>query len=266
MDHESIKKLIFKIFILENGDTKCFNCNKILKLKEFKHNKMGTFFKYCTKCTKNHVWALTGNTDFTERGKKISIAKFKFFKTAKGKKIAKIVGEKNSKALTGRHLSDEQREKQSIAMIKLIKDGKFTPPINNNFTHWEAAYIDKNNVNRKYRSSWELCFHICNPQTIYEKIRIPYIDEKNKERIYVADFYDEKLKILYEIKPKCHFEKQKLKINAAIKYCLLNSIKFIWINEFNILQFLDVPLLENSNNDKIIENFNKLKHGIRNAK
>ena len=45
--------------------------------------------------------------------------------------------------------------------------------------------------------------------------------------------------ILYEIKPRSSYNTQVEKISKVIEFCKINKIKFIWINENNILKYID---------------------------
>lgn len=51
-------------------------------------------------------------------------------------------------------------------------------------------------------------------------------------------------------------------MNSVIAYCLSNNIRFVWVNEFNIIEYVDGDILEKSNNEDIIKNWNKLKGAI----
>lgn len=150
----------------------------------------------------------------------------------------------------------------SLKMKEKIANGKFTPCITNSFTHWEAKII-VDNIILRFRSSWEACFWYCNQHLKYEKFRIPYLDINGKTRTYIPDFYDEENKIIYEIKPKCHYLTQAFKMDSIITYCLSNNIKFIWINENNLLNYID----ENKFIDELnIKQLNKVKLGITQSK
>lgn len=214
---------------------------------------------------KNYEFAKTKNLDaekLSKRGEKISKSKKEFYSTEEGKKVSKSVGQQNKKHLTGRTLSEERKQKQSKTVSEKIKNGEFNPGINNNFTNWEARYIIENKI-YKFRSSWELCVGFSNPDWKFEIIKIPYFCQlENKNKTYIADFFDEKNNTIYEIKPTKFFIKQKQKMNCIIDFCLINNIKFIWINENNILQYVDINKIKNSNNHDILNNFNMLLKGI----
>lgn len=148
--------------------------------------------------------------------------------------------------------------KQSKTMRKMIVDGRFTPNITNSWTHWNAAINIDGNIKR-FRSSWEACFYLSNPYLEYETIRVPYVNENNKCKITIVDFYDRKKRILYEIKPRITFIKQQEKINAIIDYCINNNIKFIWINEKNILEYVDKRCFIGDN----LVQYEKMYNGIK---
>jgi hypothetical protein len=144
----------------------------------------------------------------------------------------------------GKQIQKEKAKKQSDYLKKQILEGKFTPNVTNTWTHWNAQITIDDNI-YKFRSSWEACFWFCNQQLLYETIRV-----RNGERVYVNDFYDEKNRILYEIKPLSQFNKEIEKINTFINYCLNNNMKFIWINENNIHNFLNINLINNNESAK----------------
>ena len=125
--------------------------------------------------------------------------------------------------------SDERREKQSQLMISLISSGSFIPKINNVYNGSLLSYNGK-----KYRSSWDLAFHILNPYLLYESKVIQYNSPKdNKEHNYIVDFEDNKKKILYEIKPEVNTNNpiNKAKEKAVIKWCKNNKYQYILITD-----------------------------------
>lgn len=135
--------------------------------------------------------------------------------------------------------SVESIEQQSTTMKNLIASGKFTPCITNSWTHWSAVIeLDSGEI-RKFRSSWEACFWFCNQHLEYETLRIPYTNIVGKISIYIADFFDRNNSILYEIRPIQNWNNKNCKTQATINYCLNNNIKFVWINEHNILNYID---------------------------
>ena len=136
-------------------------------------------------------------------------------------------------------------------MKKLIEEGKVTPPITNTWTHWESKIKLDCGTIRKFRSSWEACFYYSNKHMLYENIRV-----KENTRTYVSDFFDEGTRTMYEIKPRNRYNIEIDKMNALQNYCLNNNIKFIWINETNILDYIDVDILIKDSNN--VEQFNKL--------
>lgn len=218
--------------------------------------------KYCPNCVENKVWIKSNRPDCV--GKKISEAKKKFYNTDKGKKVAKANGKKISKSLKEYFKTDEGLQQiketakiQSKIMKEKIKNGNFTPNISNTFTHWDAI-IQLDNGVKKFRSSWEACFWYCNQRLKYEKIRIPYVDKYGNEKTYIADFFDEYENILYEIKPKKYYLKQSHKMDKIIEYCKENDYTFKWINEFNILEHIDLNKFEGNNKEQL----NKLLEGI----
>lgn len=121
-------------------------------------------------------------------------------------------------------------QKQSIKMKQLILDGLFTPTITNRWTHSRISVQLFNKI-INVRSSWEAYFLICNPDLLYEKIRIPYFIE-NINKIYIVDFVDDTNKILYEIKPeKTKNNITKLKEIAAINWANSNGYTYKVISD-----------------------------------
>lgn len=135
-------------------------------------------------------------------------------------------------------------KKQSITLKKKIKNGEFTPA-RNHYTSWGAV---NSLTNKKYRSRWELIYHMAYPNLLYEHTRIEYYDnEKSKNRIYIVDFTDPITGNLYEIKPSTEMTSENVisKRNKAIEYANKNNVEYIILNE----------------ND-IIESYEKIKHKI----
>ena len=215
---------------------------------------------------KNEVWKRKEYNDknYKEISKKIQNTKQKWLKSKEGRKFYKELGKKNSKNLK-RHFATEKGRKQILNVSKLqsetmktkILNGEFTPNINNSFTHWNAK-IELNGKSKKFRSSWEACFWLCNTELKYENIRIPYINEKGENKVTIIDFYDIKKNIIYEIKPKKFFILQKRKIDAIIKYCIKNKLKFKWINEYNIMEYIDKSKFFGENKNQLY----KMEKGI----
>lgn len=144
----------------------------------------------------------------------------------KKKKIS-IANSGENNGMYGHVHSEEEKENKSIKMKNLIAEGKFTPNIHNSLTHYQFVY-----KNKKFRSSWEAAFFSLNQHLLYEKHRISYFDSsKQKDRIYITDFTDEELKIIYEIKPSVNEQKNKDKLSAGKKWCVDNNYNFVIINE-----------------------------------
>jgi hypothetical protein len=163
------------------------------------------------------------------------------------------IGEKNrvntsrfAKTPRGRRLRKINAKKSSALMKERIANGQFTPNINNRWTHWEAI-IEHNGKKKRFRSSWEACFFLCNDHLDYETFRVKYLSDEGRMRTTVVDFFDAKNRIAYEIKPKSVFIAQKTKMDAVIDHCLSNRIKFIWVNESNILKYVDKSMFSDYN-------------------
>jgi len=50
-------------------------------------------------------------------------------------------------------------------------------------------------------------------------------------------------------------------MDCIISYCIKNDIKFIWINEYNIMNYIDESKFKGKNKKQL----NKLKQGIKYA-
>lgn len=265
----------------ENIGCECLHCENVLTIEDYKYksnyknrhfqtqsrNSSG-FAKYCKSCRDKKIWLKKeGPKNFDKINEKISKAMKEFAETEEGKEFYRKLGKHNSEHLKeyfqteeGQKQIKETAKKQSKTMKKKIERGEFTPNITNTFTSWDAKIIDENgDVLKKFRSSWEACFWKCNQHLEYESIRVPYYDEDDTRSTYIADFFDREKQILYEIKPKKFYLEQKDKMDCIIEYCRDNNIKFKWINEFNILDFVNEDVFEIEKN---IAQFNKMTKGL----
>lgn len=246
----------------------CNGCHDPIKL----HNlfiKGSSYSKFCCECVDKTIWCrreFLGSHKLEERGKKITDSKIKYYQTPQGEATKKIIGHKNSIKMTEYHATEagkrqveRSRINNSLIMKEKIRNGEFTPLITNTWTHWDAKAVVDGNTYR-FRSSWEACFWICNQHLQYETMRIPYTID-GVQRTYIADFFDSETKTLYEIKPKSGFNDQIDKMTIIINYCLREGIKFIWINEDNIFDWIDESKIDAANQPQL----DKLK-GIKHAK
>jgi len=221
--------------------------------------------RYCKECSDNKSFQI--GKPMSEKTKdKIRNRRKEWAQTEIGKKHYKKLGERNSenlkihfKTMDGIRQILSSAKKQSISIREKIKSGEFTPNITNSWTRW-TAIIDNEKEIRKFRSSWEACFWLSNQDYEYETIRVESIKEIG--RIYVGDFYDSRQRILYEIKPKSEYQNKKDKMDSLLSYCKKNDIRFIWINEFNIISYIDESLFKT---ELQLKQLNKLKKGIYNA-
>lgn len=132
-------------------------------------------------------------------------------------------GENNPMVKRG-GFTEEEKQNHSIKMKQLILDGEFTPKSNNRRTRKNVEILG-----RTFRSSWEAVFWYANQHMEYEKIRIKYIDENKKNRIYITDFLCENK--LYEVGPQSQIKYKLEKRNSAIS----NGFEFEFITEKDIL-------------------------------
>jgi hypothetical protein len=242
---------------------KCNHCGNGYKSK-------GNGGKYCSDCSKTKAYQIGKRRD-AWIGEKIADAKRKFFKTEYGKEVAKNVGKANSINLKNYFKTDAGKAQihrssilQSRIMIDKIKSGEFTPNITNSFTKWDAKILLEDGTYKKFRSSWEACFWYSNRNLKYEYMRISYIDQNGLDRTYIADFINESGDILYEIKPKSYFPPQKNKMDSIISYCNSNGIKFMWINEYNIMNYIDIDIFEGENYKQLEKLFKGINYVAKN--
>jgi len=202
------------------------------------------FKKYTLDEIRQRVWMkIRDKSTFgtPEHKKKLSEAGKIFNQTEKGLQRRHEKSKKMSEFYQteeGKKQKMECNKKLSMTMKKLIEDGKFTPPITNSWTHWESHIKLNDGTIRKFRSSWEACFYYSNRHMLYENIRV-----KGDNKTYVSDFFDKKTNTMYEIKPRNRYNIEIDKMTVLQYYCLNNNIKFVWINETNILNYINVDNL-----------------------
>jgi len=72
-------------------------------------------------------------------------------------------------------------------------------------------------------------------------------------------------KIIYELKPRRNYIKQQIKMDGAIWWCLENNYKFIWINEDNLLSYInESDNVDYRNNKFYIKAYKGLNEQIKN--
>jgi len=242
---------------------KCKYCNNLFieKYSDKFYNSVG---QCCPECFESKIWLSNEFRDRKAIGKKIGETRKITNKTERGKAILKRVGEINSKKMQlylktdiGKESMLLRAKKNSIKMKKNIANGKFTPCITNSWTHWKSQIILEDGTIKKFRSSWEACVWNSNRHLEYETIRIPYQYNEDTKN-YVADFYDKETNTIYEIKPKKTWDKVHTKMEQVIFYCSEKKINFIWINEDNILSYINTLDFEGEN----LTQLNKLYNGI----
>lgn len=249
----------------------CYDCKVLGYKKECKHCNIQYYAKYaatvyCLDCTKKAVWITPDIINNPIRLEKISNAVKAYAASPAGRAAYAKLGKYNrhkmlafNKTTKGKANIEKIRINNSKFMLDAIASGRFTPNITNSWTHWEAIIELDNKKTKRFRSSWEACFWMSNQHLEYESYRIPYIDTTGKSRTYVADFFCETTNSIFEIKPISQYKNQSTKISAAINYCQKHQIKFMWINENNILNYIDKSLFSNTTNK---EQLQKLLNGI----
>jgi hypothetical protein len=157
--------------------------------------------------------------------------------------------------------TEEQKKiiakKSSESQKQNILNGTFTPQ--NNYRTKRRIQININGNQYYFRSSWEVCFYVSNQYLEYESLRIKY-ELKNEYKIYIPDFIDNKNKIIYELKPKRQYLAQIEKMNGGIQWCINNNYEFIWVNEYNITEYLDKNICLT---EEYLLYYNKLLKGIK---
>jgi len=109
------------------------------------------------------------------------------------------------------------RQKQSKTMKQKIKNGEYTPSVNNYKNQRPIKYYNNGKIDQ-VRSLWELIFKINNPDYLYESIRIEYFDKvNNTNKIYITDFYDPNTNTIFEIRPKAYQHLLEDKKEAVLK-------------------------------------------------
>lgn len=244
----------------------CKYCDKKF-IEQYNNKFYGGYNNCCDECKKNRIWMKY--YDIEARSRKISITRKATNQTAHGREILNYVGKINSKKMKKYFQTEEGKKsillrskKNSDTMKRKIANGEFTPHITNTRTHWDAKIILEDATVRKFRSSWEAVFWNSNKHLEFELLRIPWIDLNNINHSYIVDFYDASKNIIYEVKPKSTWSAQDVKMQQVIEYCLINNIKFIWINEDNILSFID----ENDFKGENLIQLQKVYNGIKKNK
>lgn len=137
------------------------------------------------------------------------------------------VGYKNP--MFGRQVSSETREKLSAKTRENIASGKWTPNTFNSRTRKQLLFRGV-----FFRSSWEALFFQSFPTAQYEKIRIPYITDR--QHVLITDFVIDKT--IYEIKPRKQIEQQQNKISVMRKWCTENGYDFVVLDEFALTSLI----------------------------
>jgi hypothetical protein len=160
----------------------------------------------------------------------------------------------------GKKYSEDHKKVLSELVKKRILDGKFTPYVTNSWCH-SRIRTKINNKIIHHRSSWESVFHILNPTLYYEKIRIKYISQDNKTRIYITDFVDDDKKIIYEIKPNSNRNDISvlIKEEAAMDWCKVNGYSYIYIDDSYFKKNYNKDVLKNQSK----ETTNKIIKGMK---
>lgn len=247
----------------------CNNCKKngYSEICRHCHNEFITLSgsKCCDQCKKTQPWKR--NPRSKEVKNKISKNRKKWANSREGKKFYEKLGKFNSNNLKRFYSTPKGKEKAKATGKKVsrilkekIANGEYTPIITNSRTHWDAKIILSDTTIKKFRSSWEAAFWNSNKHLEYETLRIPWVDENGESHTYIADFFDRETDTVYEIKPRSSWCVQESKVQQAIKWCKEHNLKFIWINENNILDYIDENDFDIPENKKQLD---KVLYGIK---
>lgn len=127
----------------------------------------------------------------------------------------------------------DMRSRQSNELKRKIQNGEWIPYQFNSFVREKIVLKPRNGGGEfRFRSSWEIIFHVCNPGLKYEYTRIPYVFDGVMHN-YIVDFTDETGRKLYEVKPesKRNDPENLQKFLAAEKWCAENGFEFVLITE-----------------------------------
>lgn len=275
LDRTALKELVYKYYCYFNPIPRCAACNTPLSSNNLIFPTLLKFENNCNNCIeknkypnnrRSHVYS---EEERQKKSKNLSKGLKAFYATPKGKENAKRIGQINSekmqefsKTTHGKEIIRRTAARNSETMKRKIANGEFSPCITNSRTHWTAVSI-LNGVIKKFRSSWEACFYISNPNLEYETVRIPYFNHITQDvRTYIADFFDRVNNTIYEIKPKRNWGNNQDKMDQIITFCREGKINFIWINEQNITDYVNEKDFDNNN----IKQYNMLMQGIKGAK
>jgi hypothetical protein len=238
---------LFNFYFRKNilNNNKCTYCkDEISKDFILKFNcDLNHLPNWCEKHYNEKKWLENNGKHSDKANEKRSKKRIEWLQTPDGEKYKQDVGEKN-KINTKKwknKLTEEQKikinKKSSQSQINNILKGKFNPQ--KNYTHYNKNKCFINNKEYTFRSSWEVIFFISNSTLEYETIRIKYQKNNNKEGIYIPDFIDRQNNIIYELKPRRNYVKQQNKMDAGISWSIKEGYSFIWINENNLLDYIN---------------------------
>lgn len=216
------------------------------------------FAKYTKSEIQERVWMIKrkGHVVSEITRNKISKSVNNFLNSEKGKDfIQKQVIQASNfwNSDQGLDIIDKNRKINSERMKRYIADGTLDPcRSNTGWTHWTATITLNDGTVKKFRSSWEACVWFCNQHFEYENIRIHH-----NNHILINDFFDKNTKSLLEIKPTSRYNKEITKIQAWEQYCADNNLSFIWINEHNISNYINIDIIHS--NPSALNQFQKVK-------
>jgi len=239
----------------------CKHCNKKFIYKN------GS--KCCDNCKKEQPWKRNKIYSDEQRAK-FRKSKMAWYQSEDGfihkQKMSKLNAEKMKKYNSDPNTLNDRRirhKKISDTLKRKIANGEVVPKITNSRTHWDAKIVLDNGQIKKFRSSWEAVFWNSNQHLEFETLRIPWTDSNGELHSYIPDFYDRNKNIIYEIKPRSTWDVQNNKMQQSIKWCMEQNIKFIWINENNIINYINESDFTDTEN---LKQLHKVKNGIKKNK
>lgn len=238
-------KIELKHFIrlLASGKIFCPDCGEKLAVNEYGYagqcfNKVWDSFKFRIETFRTNITKTVNSYTNIKR----IVRHVRYSRAAKLREVMMrntYIGDKTKKELA----CIKAGAKLSVIMKEKIKNGEFTPCVTNSWC--KSRILCKGNA---FRSSFEVLFKLLDTEDklLYEKTVIPY-DYYGVAHNYIVDFTDFDNKILYEIKPKSEINNDlnKIKENAAIKWCKNNGFVYKIITEDYLKKY----------KNKIIDNF-----------
>ena len=159
-------------------------------------------------------------------------------------------------------------KKIALTLKNKILSGEYTPK-SENYRMKSMIEFKYHGIKRKVRSLWEVIFWLQFPNLEYETIRVKYYDTTLKrERIYITDFYDPTINMIYEIKPKKYQhtlkDKKPATITAGYNYTIIDEAFLMSLDESSLIE--ELLVLEITEKEKRIKGICDLFRRLRRSK